>query len=341
LRQLEPALKSGDIIIVPSGAKQADPHVAIISLRLPDESWANVSLLAYARTHTGSHSTLLSTTVMALGVIALSVVIAGWLTRPIRDMAAAVRDLRPGDDTAKLAESGPREVRELAVAFNDMQARITRLVGERTHALAAVSHDLRTPLTRLKLRVEDLGNPELERAIAADLNEVEQMVDATLSYLRGETETESPRALDLAALLRTLADEATDMGQDVTLDTPHSLVIQGRLLGLKRAFSNLIQNAVKYGQRAHIEVETSPNAIVVKIDDEGAGIPLEKLDVVLEPFVRLETSRNRETGGVGLGLTIAKAEIEANGGSLVLTNLTEAGLRATVMLPRPEPVQGS
>jgi signal transduction histidine kinase len=332
LRRLEPALASADVVVGPPGLETADPHVTLVSVRLPDASWANVSLLDSARPHSGGHGTLLSTTVMALGVVALSVVIAGWLTRPIRYVAKAVRALRPGEIAARISEQGPREVRDLAIAFNDMQARIARLIEERTRALAAVSHDLRTPLTRLKLRLEDLGRTETTAAMAADLAELEQMIDATLSYLKGESEDEPPRAIDLAALLRTLADESSDLGQDVSLSGPQSLVIRGHRLALKRAFSNLIQNAVKYGSRARIRIESSPE-VMVHIDDDGPGIPPDKLGAVLEPFVRLETSRNRDTGGVGLGLTIARAKIEADGGRLTLANRDEAGLRATVTLP--------
>lgn len=335
LRQLAPEIAAGDVVVGSAGRPpEGDPHVALFSLRLPDSSWINVSLLAYGRAwHTGGHGTLVSTTLMALGVVGLSVLIAGWLTRPIRSVATAVRALHPGSGTTRIPERGPREVRDLAVAFNDMQARIMRLIDERTRALAAVSHDLRTPLTRLKLRIEDLGNPELSGAIAADIVELEQMIDATLSYLKGEDQDEEPRPIDLVALLKTITDEAADLGADVSLTAPQTVVLRARRLGLKRAIGNLLQNAVKYGGRAHIRLETSPTLAVIHIDDNGPGIPPDKVATVLEPFVRLETSRNRETGGVGLGLTIAKASIEADSGTLTLANRPEGGLRATVTLP--------
>ena len=333
VHQVAPEITADDVIIGSAGSPQGDPHVALVSLRLPDLSWVNVSLLAYGRPHTDGHGTLVSTTFMAFGVVLVSVLIAGWLTRPIRTVANAVRTLRPGETGTRIPETGPREVRDLAAAFHDMHARIAQLIEERTRALAAVSHDLRTPLTRMKLRIEDLGLSETTEAMAADLGELEQMIDATLSYLKGESEDAPPRALDLAALLRTLADEASDTGQDVTFAGPRSLVIKGRHLGLKRALSNLIQNAVKYGERARIGIASCPTMVMVHIDDDGPGIPSDKLESVLDPFVRLETSRNRETGGVGLGLTIAKAKIEADGGSLCLSNRPEGGLRATVTLP--------
>lgn len=295
-------------------------------------SYEAVRDLTHEAIHTSSHGTLLSTAVMALGILVLSVLIARWLTRPIGKMAAAVRALQPESEAAPIPEAGPREVRELGHAFNDMQRRIKQLMGERTRALAAVSHDLRTPLTRLKLRLEDV-NPPTAAAMSADIEEVEQMIDATLSYLRGEKNEEEVRPIDLAALLETLATDALDRGLDVNVSGPRSLVISGRRMGLKRAFSNLIQNAVKYGVRARVEVSAVSEKAQVHIDDDGPGIPDGMLAAVLEPFVRLEDSRSRETGGAGLGLAIAKANVEADGGTLSLSNRPEGGLRVIVELP--------
>jgi two-component system OmpR family sensor kinase len=287
-----------------------------------------------ARASSG-HGMLLSTTVMAVGIVLLSVVIARWLTRPIRKMAAVVHALHPDSESAKVPEKGPWEVRELGRAFNDMQRRIKDLIDERTRALAAVSHDLRTPLTRLKLRLEDV-NPATASAMAADIEELEQMIEATLSYLRGDGAGELPRAIDLAALLETLASDAFDRGHEVSVSGPRSLIVFGRRIGLKRAFANIIQNALKYGFRARVSILVLPGVVQVQIDDDGPGIPPDKLTLVLEPFVRLEDSRSRETGGAGLGLAIAKANIEANGGSLSLSNRTEGGLGVLVTLPLPK-----
>jgi two-component system OmpR family sensor kinase len=278
------------------------------------------------------HGVLVSTTVMAAGIVLLSVFIARWLIRPIRKMAAAVHALNPDSESGKVPEKGPWEVRELGRAFNDRQRRIKRLIDERTRALAAVSHDLRTPLTRLKLRLEDV-NPVTASAMAADIEELEQMIEATLSYLKGDDAGEQPRPIDLAALLETLASDAFDRGQEVSVSGPRSLTVFGRRIGLKRAFANIIQNALKYGDRARVSLLVLPEAVQVQIDDDGPGIPADKLSLVLEPFVRLEDSRSRETGGAGLGLAIAKANVEASGGSLSLSNRPEGGLRVLVTLP--------
>lgn len=312
----------------------ADPHVALISMRLPDDSWINVSLFAVGRPSASGHGTILSTSLMALGVILLSVVTAGWLTRPIRIVSAAVRRLAPDGTPITVREAGPKEVRELAKAFNDMQRRIADLIARRTQSLAAVSHDLRTPLTRLKLRTEDLQDESLRGAIASDIGEMEQMIDTTLSYLKGDEAAEAPRPLELTALLETIVNDARDSGYDVTFDTREHIVIDGRLIGLKRAFNNLVSNAVRFGSKVDVSTVLSDHAVTVLVDDNGPGIPLDQLAAVLEPFVRLDHSRNRETGGVGLGLTIAKSHIEADAGTLTLNNRAEGGLRATATLPR-------
>lgn len=333
IRRLAEDAKSGDVVIGTS----ADPHVALVSLRLPDESWLNVSLFAAVHAHTSGHGTLLSTSLMALGVVVLSLLMARWLTRPIREIADAVTMLSPEDAASAVPESGPLEVRHLARSFNDMSRRISELITRRTQALAAVSHDMRTPLTRLRLRLDDVQAAELQQAMAADIDEMEQMVEATLSYLKGDKPDEASRSIDLVALLETIVNDARDLGQDATLAAPAHLVVNTRMLSMKRAFSNLISNALRYGTKVRVGVRNERGEIVVTIDDDGPGIPADKLDAVLEPFVRLEESRNVATGGVGLGLTIAKNNIEANGGRLHLANRSGGGLSAKVVLPALQP----
>ena len=328
---LAPDLQLADVVIGTSAG--ADPHLALVSMRLSDDSWINFSLFAAGPPRASGHGTLLSTSLMAFGVILLSALIARWLSRPIRTVADAVGRLSPGMAPALVPETGPREVRELSSAFNGMQRRIADLIERRTHSLAAVSHDLRTPLTRLKLRVEDLPDATLAAAMTRDIGDMEQMIDATLSYLRGDTSEEPIRSIDLVALLDTIVDDARDAGHDCALKGPQHLVINSRPAGLKRAFANLIGNAVSYGGKVLVTLATVDGAVAVTFEDDGPGIPEECLRAVFEPFVRLETSRNRETGGVGLGLTIAKANIEAVGGTIALANRPTGGLRVQVTLP--------
>jgi len=226
----------------------------------------------------------------------------------------------------------PREVVHAAQAFNRMQARIDRMIADRTQALAAVSHDLRTPIARLRLRASFLQDPELQRQFDADLAEMDAMVGTTLAYLRGDQEQEVRRPTDLAAILETLCDDATDAGKNVLYDGPAQARLTGRPLALKRAMSNLIDNAVYYGGAARVRVCIDDAACVVHVEDSGPDISEDQMDSVFEPFRRLDTARGR--GGSGLGLTIARQAVETNGGAITLSNRPEGGLRATVVLPR-------
>jgi signal transduction histidine kinase len=233
-------------------------------------------------------------------------------------------------------EDGPREVRALAVAFNDMQRRIGRLIDDRTQALAAVSHDLKTPITRLRFRIEDVAEPEARASIAADLDEMERMLDQTLAYLRGDRADEEIKQIDIVAILGTIVDDATDRGRSVALGGATNVSVPGRRLALKRAFGNLIDNAIKYGRQAEIVVEDRPETVIVSIRDQGLGIAPEDFERALAPFVRLEPSRNQETGGFGLGLTIANAIIEGHGGSMSFANHVDGGLVVSVSLPKAQ-----
>lgn len=327
------SLKTEDIVI----GTGADQHIALMSLRLPDQSWLNVSLFAVHEARASGSGHLVSTSLMALGVALISMLMAAWLTRPLRRITDAVSKLSIDARSPPIPEAGPREVRELASSFNAMLARLVDLVERRTRALAAVSHDLRTPLTRLKLRLDEVAGEDLQRSIAADIDEMEQMIEATLAYLKGRESNEEPRPIDLVALLQTLVDDARDAGHDAELDSPQTLVITARHLGLKRALSNLIGNALRYATRVRVSVREHSDNLTIHIDDNGPGIPDDKLETVLEPFVRLEDSRNLETGGVGLGLTIAKSNIENEGGTLVLRNRPGGGLSAIITLRSSQP----
>lgn len=333
VRTLAPDLGPQDVLV---GAG-TDPHLSLVAVRLPDGSWLNARLFASVPQAAGAHGSVLSTTLMASGVLLLSLAIAAWLTRPLRAMARTVAALPPDAARVHLPETGPKEVRELAHAFNGMQARIAGLVERRTQALAAVSHDLRTPMTRLRFRLEDVSDPALRDAIAGDVAEMEQMVEATLSYLRGEASEEPVRPLDLVALVETIVDDARDRGLRADLSAPPRLVVAGRLVSLKRMVGNLVENALAYGGSAHVSIMDEETDAVLTVRDEGPGIPEDQLAAVLEPFVRLEASRSRATGGVGLGLTIASAVAEAHGGTLTLENGVGGGLVVTVRLPKVQP----
>ncbi|CAG4922654.1 unnamed protein product [Acidocella sp. C78] len=262
------------------------------------------------------------------------------LTAPVRTLAAAAEQL--GRDIAHapaLPERGPVEIATAAVAFNTMAARIRRFVEDRTFLLTAIGHDLRTPITRLRLRAEFLEDDAQREKILADLAELEAMLAATIAFGRDVAQTEASVPVDLAILLRTVIDETADIApgaaRRMRYQGPDHVTIRGRPLALKRAFANLIGNAVKYGHAARVSLQKAErHTMRIDIEDDGPGVPPGELERVFEPFRRLEISRNRETGGSGLGLAIARNAIRAHGGDITLANRPGGkGLVASVYLP--------
>ena len=268
----------------------------------------------------------------------IALTIAAWygarlLAQPIQDLALGAERLGGNLNSPPMDETGPAEARQAAHVFNRMQDRIRGQLEERTRFLAAVSHDLRTPLTRMKLRVEQMPDNPHAGKLSDDIAEMAAMLDATLEYLRGGAQTEPWQRLDIQALVDTMADDAMDSGQDVTVQG-HARPIMAQPGTLRRCLSNLIDNALRYGYRATIRLIDGPRQLVIEIHDAGPGIPENKMAAVFEPFVRLETSRNRNTGGVGLGLAIAREVAARHGGELTLKNAPEGGLIARLTLPR-------
>lgn len=274
---------------------------------------------------------------MLLGAVVITLAVRRLLV-PVKTLAQAAEAFGRDVVNAKpLPETGPSEIVTAARAFNTMSARIRRFVEDRTFLLTAIGHDLRTPITRLKLRAEYMEDEEQRAKMLADLDEMEAMVAATLAFGKDITTTESVARLDLASLLRTILDETADFNPDcaasLNYQGPQHLPMNARPLALKRALTNLIVNAVKYGDAARVTVlPPVKNNIVVEIEDNGPGIPEREMELVFEPFRRLETSRNRETGGSGLGLSIARNIIRAHGGDIILANRPD-GFCVTVTLP--------
>lgn len=334
LIELAPELAEGGLIVGAQAGEAPDPHVALISLRLPDGSWLNVSLLSWTPRIPGAPQTVMVAWLIAAVALATAVLLVRWISRPLGKFAEAANGFYTTGRVAAVPETGPYEVAVLARAFNDLQDRLARSIEDRTQALAAVSHDLKTPITRLRLRTEEIDNDPLARSIAHDLDEMERMIDQTLSYLRGDRSDEPLRPVDLVAILETVTDDLSDQGAAVTFQGPRAAVIAGRRLGLKRAFVNLVGNAVKYGGTAQVTVAENVAQVTVTIDDDGAGIAPADRERVLLPFVRLESSRNNATGGFGLGLTIARAVIDGHGGTLDLDSAPSGGLRVSVTLPK-------
>jgi signal transduction histidine kinase len=255
------------------------------------------------------------------------------ITRPLRDLATAADAVGRGTYNPPLTEKGARELRRATRAFNVMQERLRRYLESRTRVLAAMSHDLRTSLTRLRLRAESIENDELRARFAADLDEMSQMVQGALGLFRDLNDEEPRDNVDVDALLETLRLQFKEMDAEVVIEGHTSGPLAAKPLALKRCLTNLLHNAIKYGTRARVLV--SDNAeLVIRIQDAGPGIPAASLEQVFEPFFRIEASRNRDTGGAGLGLSISRDIAQAHGGSIVLKNLEQGGLEAVLTLPR-------
>ncbi len=255
------------------------------------------------------------------------------ITRPLSDLARAAEAVGRGGKGAPLAERGARELRDATRAFNTMQERLHRYVESRTRVVAAMSHDLRTPLTRLRLRAESIDNETLRTRFIADLDEMNEMVGGALGLFRDMNDDEPLERVDVNQLLKKLQSEFAETGGEVTLEGTGMAPLPARPKALKRCLANLLHNAIKYGNRAHVVISDGTD-VRIRIRDEGNGIPDEHLQQVFEPFFRVESSRNRDTGGTGLGLCIARDIAQSHGGSIELANVPGGGLEAMLVLPR-------
>jgi len=307
--------------------------LTMVSVGLGDGTWANVSVVNSGHLHGSSTSIAMSTTLMAIGVIVATWLLVRWSTRPLRALADAAQQFSGSALSPPLSDTGPHEVREAATAFNGMQQRIRSLIQDRTLSLAAISHDLKTPLARLRFRIDDLSDEGLKQSITDDIEEMEEMINGTIAFLRGEASPEQPRTFELRAVLENICFDHSDRGHSVTFSGSGRGIIFGRSSELKRAFSNLIQNALRYGDVARVLITDTAASVTVCIEDDGPGIPSDHLAAVFTPFYRVETSRSRQTGGVGLGLTVAHRVITTHEGTIVLSNNSPRGLRVVVTLP--------
>lgn len=307
-----------------------------VDVRLTDGQWIRV-MLGYEGDAAAPalSNVLIIQLLISLGLVGAVVTLAvRQATRPLQQLARAADTLGRDLDAPPLAEVGSAETRSAAKAFNRMQAKIKRLMSERSRALAAVSHDLRTPLTRLRLRTELIDDEALRDQMAADLQAMAAMIDATLDYLRGLQVHEDVRAIDINALLESMADDAQVLGRNIQITGQARQPFSGRLSALRRALQNLIDNAFKYGHGASICVDDSALRLKLSVEDEGPGIAPENLSKVTEPYFRIDSARSQPGDGVGLGLSIVKDIALIHNGELLLLNRPQGGLTATLILPR-------
>jgi len=306
----------------------------VAQVRLADGALVTFDSRQAAETSGWPYRLLLSLAVLLAAVIAVSLVAVRWTTRPLKALADAADELGRNLDRPPMPEQGPLEVVRAAHAFNTMQARLARTIRERSATLAAMSHDLKTPVTRLRLRAELLEDGELKKKISQDVAEMESMVLATLEFMRGGETAERVQPVDVTALLESLQGDAAVLGGQVLLEGGTARPFVGRPQALKRCLGNLIDNALKYGKSATLSVEDAPDRLVIRIRDRGPGIPEGELERVFEPFYRVEGSRGRDTGGTGLGLSIARNVAQLHGGTLIARNIKDGGLEAVLTLPR-------
>jgi signal transduction histidine kinase len=305
-----------------------------VAMPLPDGQWLSFTTGLPDTGPAFSRQFMVSMVIMAIIILVVSIWAVRRVTAPLSSLVVAAERLGRDVTAPPLSETGTIETRQASRAFNQMQVRLRNLIENRTRLLAAISHDLRTPLTLLRLRIENVTDaPERDKMLAT-IAEMDSMIEATLKFARDEAISEPRRPTDLAALLQSIVDDMHDAGLSVTMAPAPPLTYDCRPNALKRALSNLIDNAVKYGKTAHAAIDATSDSIEIAIEDEGPGIPEAELSRVLEPFYRLDESRSRETGGVGLGLAIALSVVQAHQGELLLSNRRSGGLRAVIKLPR-------
>lgn len=303
--------------------------------RTADGAWETTRLLAPARP-TGSLGAVLLQTLLTFGfLIAALFFVMRRITRPLAALTARVVDFsRDPDTVVELEESGPSDIRHLIAAHNTMEARVAALLDEKDVMLGAIGHDLKTPLAALRVRIEGVSNDDERARMAASIEDITETLDDILMLARmgrkGSLQTE---ATELGALALGVAEEFEDLGEPVTMINPQRLVAHVQVTWIKRALRNLVSNAVRYGGAAEVCVVRGETHAILRVEDNGPGIPGDAMADMMEPFTRGEASRNRATGGAGLGLTLARAIAAAHGGELVLANREEGGLRAEIRLP--------
>lgn len=316
-----------------SQAIRMQPKIIHLSLQYGPRSWLNISM-PFVKTSWWLQMFLLTLEIIVVGSIIFSIWSINRFATPLRSFKKAADRLGVDSDSPPLKVYGPAIVQETAYAMNQLQQRIQDLIRERTNMLAALSHDLRTPITRMKLRAQFIKDKELQDKNISDLDQMEAMIAETLAFAKNDNYSAKRAKLDLKALLQSIYDDFIDMGYDIHYQASESrVIIKGSSVNLRRAFNNIIENAIKYGKKASIELRLLKNQALITVKDSGPGIPLDQLRKVFEPFYRGEASRSRETGGTGLGLSVTREVIRNHHGQIRMENLAEGGLQVIVTLP--------
>jgi two-component system OmpR family sensor kinase len=303
----------------------------IVGRELPDGSWRVVERVVEGVPIALQREVLGLFAIAAVALVPLSWLFARTLSAPIRRFSEAARRLGHDPSAPLLSRDGPAEMLNAVDSFNAMQGRIKRLIEERTHMVGAIAHDLRTPLTRLAFRLDDLP-PPLNAKVDADIQEMKSMISAALDFIRDRSFGGQHERLDFRLLVERVVNDQSDLGHDVTFDPGPPITIEGTPLALRRMVGNLVENAIKYGERARLRLRIIGDRCVMETDDDGPGIPEQLQQQVFEPFFRIEASRNRDTGGIGLGLATVRGIVLDHGGDLTIGNRKGGGLRVTIAL---------
>lgn len=301
--------------------------------QLDDGRWLNAAFYQHDKGGLWTSKTLISLGLTALMLALIGIFIASRIAQPLRNLAISAEALGRGQNLPPLLENGPEEIRRTAQSFNNMQSRLHRFVEDRTKMLAAIGHDLRTPLTSLRLRAEFINDEDIQHKMISTIDELQSMTEAAVSFARGESVREETRAIDLEALVASICDDQSDLGHPVTHVEGVKMKYRCRPDSLRRAIRNLVENAVRYGGEAKVSLRYTLSTADIVVEDRGPGIPDAMQEMVFAPFVRLEASRNRQTGGIGLGLSIVRAVARQHGGDVSFLN-GEGGMQAVISLPR-------
>lgn len=318
------------------GTVLPDALVFFAQVQLTDGSWVSFENSINKEVFASSSTLLLTLAILIIAVLLISLFAVRWVTRPLTMLTTAADKLGSNINQPPLAETGSLEVRQAAKSFNAMQARLKRFIEDRTRLLTAISHDLKTPITRMRLRAEMLDDSDQRISFVKNLDEMQQITSETLDFLRTDDAREPLQAIDICSLLESIKEDAAELKQDFQLQPCTLSPCLARPSAIKRCIRNLTENAFKYGGNVQVQAEQTDDKIIIRISDSGPGIPEDKLETVFKPFYRLESSRNRDTGGTGLGLSIARNIALSHGGDLQLGNKPEGGLQAVLTLSRKE-----
>ncbi|PJK36608.1 two-component sensor histidine kinase [Pseudomonas sp. S10E 269] len=316
----------------PSDWPDGNGHYALL-VQLADRSWLMFSASSRSWGLDDGARSLIVVLLVLISTALVTLVATRRLARPLQHFALGARRFGADFRAPPIEPMGPHELRQAILAFNSMQAQLRHFIQDRTQMLAAISHDLRAPLTRLRLRGEFIEDADQQQRLFRDVDEMQAMINTALEFFRDDARLEQATQLDLAELLQTLIDDYRDQSIDLTFRGPPRLVYFGRPLGLKRVMTNLMDNAIHYGVAPEVELQQRSGEVVIRVLDRGPGIAAEHREQVFLPFYRLEGSRNKSTGGVGLGLSTARAIVLEHGGTLTLTERQGGGLEAVVVLP--------